>query len=239
MRINVIQHVPFEGPASIANWAQTHNHVLTEIHAYQNHSFPSLSNFDWLIIMGGPMNIYEEDKYPWLVNEKDFVRQSIEAGKTFIGICLGAQLIADALGARVYPNSDKEIGWFPVELTPGGTASPLFGCLPHQFKAFHWHGDTFDIPHGAVHLAKSDGCENQAFIYDDRVLGVQFHLESTLQSINDLVSNCKEDITVGRYIQDQNTIFSLPDSDYQMLNSVMFSILDRLSDLEDQKTESF
>jgi GMP synthase (glutamine-hydrolysing) len=239
MRMHVIQHVPFEGPASIAQWAQDASHEISITHIYKNQTLPSLSAFDWLIIMGGPMNIYEENKYSWLISEKEFIRLSIESGKTLIGICLGAQLIADALGAKVYANKEKEIGWFPIKLTGEGMASPLFGHLPGQFTAFHWHGDTFNIPSGAVHLAKSDGCENQAFLYDDRVLGIQFHLESTLQSVTELVSNCKEDITAGRYVQDRNAIFSFSDKDYGLLNSVMFSILDRLSDPEDQKSDDF
>lgn len=228
MRIHYVQHVPFEGPATIANWAQTRNHALTATHVYQNQSFPSLSEFDWLVIMGGPMNIYEENKYPWLVSEKNLVRQSIDAGKTVIGICLGAQLIADVLGAKVYANKEKEIGWLPVELTPEGMASTLFGSSPRRFTAFHWHGDTFDIPDGAVHLAKSDGCENQAFLYANRVLGVQFHLESTRQSVNELVLNCEEEIISGKYIQESRTMLSVPDDDFHQLNHVMFSILNRL-----------
>ena len=116
-------------------------------------------------------------------------------------MCLGAQLIADLLGSKVYHGEHKEIGWFPIELTAEGRSSRLFNSLPEGFKAFHWHGDTFDLPAGATHLAKSAGCEQQAFLYNDRVLGLQFHVESTVESVQSLVNNCANDITHGTYVQ--------------------------------------
>lgn len=228
MRIHYIQHVPFEGPASIAKWADTRGHSMTATHVYQNQSFPNLKAFDWLIIMGGPMSIYDEEKYAWLGKEKAIVKQSIDSGKTVIGICLGAQLIADVLGADVYPNEYKEIGWHPIELTPEGTASELFGFLPARFTAFHWHGDTFSIPDGAVHLSKSEGCENQAFVYDSRVLGLQFHLESTRESVGALIENCRSEVISDKFIQSFDVLLSHPDDGFRQLNDGMFGILDRL-----------
>jgi GMP synthase (glutamine-hydrolysing) len=226
--IHYLQHVPFEGPASIKKWADNNGHPITGTHVYQDQSFPELKAFDWLVVMGGPMSTCDEDKYVWLKEEKKFIRQSIAAGKTIIGICLGAQLIADVLGAAVYPNEHKEIGWLPVELTPQGLASRLFKDIPRKFYAFHWHGDTFDLPDGAVPLVKSNGCENQAFLYNNRVMGIQFHLESTKHSVNELVKNCGKEIVSGKYIQNKETMLSIPDHDYQQLNQIMFSILNRL-----------
>jgi GMP synthase (glutamine-hydrolysing) len=228
INIHYLQHVPFEGPASIKQWADDNGHPITGTHVYKNHSFPELTEFDWLVIMGGPMGTCDEDEYLWLKGEKKFIRQSIAAGKTVIGICLGAQLIADVLGADVYPNKQKEIGWFPVEFTPQGFASKLFKDIPRKFYAFHWHGDTFSLPDGAEHLVKSNGCENQAFIYNDRILGLQFHLESTKRSVADLVKNCENDIIPNKYIQNRETILSIPDHDYHQLNHIMFSLLNRL-----------
>jgi GMP synthase (glutamine-hydrolysing) len=228
MRIHYIQHVPFEGPASIAKWAETHAHTMTATCAYHDPVFPEVSEFEWLIIMGGPMNIYEEDKYPWLTKEKNIIRQSIDSGKIVIGICLGAQLIADVLGADIYPNQHKEIGWFPVELTSEGKALKISGWLPSKFLALHWHGDTFDLPNGAVHLLKSEGCQNQAFLYNGKILGLQFHLESTPKSVNDLVQNCINEIVPGTYIQTVENILSRSDDQYKQLNNAMFGILDRM-----------
>jgi len=115
MRLHYIQHVSFEGPASIAKWAGTRDHTMTATHVYLDQIFPDLTDFDWLIIMGAPMNIHEEDKYPWLTNEKNIIRQSIDNGKTVIGICLGAQLIADVLGADIYPNKHKGSKRYPIK----------------------------------------------------------------------------------------------------------------------------
>lgn len=143
-------------------------------------------------------------------------------------VCLGAQLIADVMGARVYRHSHREIGWFPVKLTAEGEASPLFGELPREFTAFHWHGDTFDIPADAVRTAKSEGCVNQAFEYDGRVVGLQFHLELTAGSVQALVANCREEIVEGPYVQSEAGILSLRESSGG-LNAVMDRLLDGLA----------
>ena len=140
-----------------------------------------MSDFDWLIILGGPMNIYEEDKYPWLSKEKEFIHQAIASDKIVLGICLGAQLMADVLGGKVQRNVHREIGWFPVKLMPESKASRIFRVLPEEFMALHWHGDTFELPPGAVHTAESQACKNQAFELG-KAIGLQFHLESSLDS---------------------------------------------------------
>jgi GMP synthase-like glutamine amidotransferase len=229
MRIHYIQHVPFEGPASIGQWAQDHGHHLTSTRVYEKPGFPGIDSLDWLVIMGGPMGVYDELQYPWLMAEKEFVRKSIDAGKVIIGICLGAQLIAEVLGAKVFANKYKEIGWFLVELTPEASASNLFGFLPESFTAFHWHGDTFTLPQGAVHLARSEGCEHQAFLYKERVLGLQFHLESTPQSVKELAQNCKHEVVPDRYIQRFDDILSASPDQYRRINELMVGVLDRLS----------
>jgi GMP synthase-like glutamine amidotransferase len=229
MRIHYIQHVPFEGPASIGQWVEAHGYPLSATRVYEKFDFPDLESFDWLVIMGGPMGVYDEDQYAWLSGEKDFIQKSIEAGKTIIGICLGAQLIAEVLGAKVFKNPYKEIGWFPVELTHAAAGSVVFGFLPDSFTAFHWHGDTFDLPKGAVHLARSKGCEHQSFLYGGRVLGLQFHLESTEQSVKDLAENCKDEIMPDKYIQTYKEILSAVPERYRRINEAMFGILDRLA----------
>ena len=139
--------------------------------------------------------------YPWLTGEKNFIRAAIDTGKAVLGICLGAQLIADVLGSLVHPGDFKEIGWFPVTLTDEGRKAGISAILPAKLPVFHWHGDTFSIPEGAIHLAESSACKNQAFIYDDRVLALQYHLESTSESIQSLVRNCNAEIVDGKYIQ--------------------------------------
>lgn len=169
MKIHYLQHVAFEGLGSIENWAKLQGHTLSATQLYQDESLPSLENIDFLLVMGGLMNIYEEDKYPWLINEKKFIEQAIKHDKIVLGSCLGSQLIADVLGAKVFPNLEPEIGWFPIEVTAAAQNSNIFNVLPKQLTVFHWHGDTFELPQGATRIAKSDGCHNQAFIYGKKL----------------------------------------------------------------------
>jgi GMP synthase-like glutamine amidotransferase len=175
------------------------------------------------------MGVADEDALPWLAPEKQAIRDAVGAGKTVVGICLGAQLIAEALGGRVYRNSHREIGWMPVELTPEGLESPLVGFLPQSLQVFHWHGDTFDLPPGAIHLARSGACPHQAFVYGGRVLGLQFHLESTPTSVRDLVTHCAEELRPGPFVQSAERMLSAGPEDYGRINGALFGVLDRLA----------
>lgn len=228
MRIQVLQHVPFEGPAGIADWASDRGHPLSITHLYRGDSLPPQDAFDRLVVMGGPMGIYDETAHPWLVPEKTFLRTAIAAGKTIVGVCLGAQLLADTLGARVYRNAHKEIGWLPIEFTPEGATDPVFGPLAPGMGVYHWHGDTFPLPPGAKHLARSVGCEHQAFLYQGRVLGLQFHLETTPASLAALVANCADEIVPGPYVQDAATMQAATPEDYARIHTALFGMLDRL-----------
>ncbi len=230
MRIHFLQHVPFEGPAGIGDWAAHKGYPVTTTLLFEHGQMPDQDTFDWLVVMGGPMGVRDEADYPWLTDEKGFIRAAVAAGKTVIGVCLGAQLIAEVLGARVYRNAHREIGWFPIELTEQGRAAGPLAFLSHRFEVFHWHGDTFDLPDGAVHLARSEGCEHQAFLYADRVLGLQFHLESTPAGVTDLVTNCADEITPGKYVQDAERVLAATREDYACINQALFGILDRLSE---------
>ena len=228
MRIHCLQHVPFEGPYGIGDWAGARGHTLEVTPLYDGVRPPDPSAFDWLVIMGGPMSVGDEAEYPWLMTEKDLIRRAVAAGRTLVGVCLGAQLIAEVLGGRVYRNREKEIGWMPIELTEAGRASPVTGFLPPTLPVFHWHGDTFELPPGAVHLARSAACEHQAFLYDGRVLGLQFHLESTEQSVAGICAGCADELIPGPYVQTAERILSATADDYARLNASLFGILDRL-----------
>jgi len=228
MRIHCFQHVPFEGPAAFECWARGKGYSFKTTKFYEGETAPQLESLDWLIIMGGPMNIYEEEIYPWLVEEKRFIHHAISLGKTVIGVCLGAQLISDILGGRVIQGAYKEIGWFPITLSAEAMQSDVFGFLPNKITVLHWHGDTFYLPPGAIHLAKSEGCENQAFFYKNRVLGLQFHLETTQESLEQIAQNSKNDLIDGRYIQSEQEILSAGQH-IQEINDALFGILDRLA----------
>ena len=227
MKIHYLQHVPFEDPANILVWAENRGHTVSKTLLYDGAVLPPMDDFDWLVIMGGPMNIYEEESHPWLVEEKKFIEQAISGGKTVLGICLGAQLIADILGGRVYKNKYKEIGWYPVALTGEAKNSPVFGALPDKFTAFHWHGDTFDLPPGAVRVAESEGCANQGFEYDGRVIGLQFHLESSLESIKRLIRHCSAELVEGKYIQNPAEMLS-QNGNLAEIRGVMNLLLDNM-----------
>jgi GMP synthase-like glutamine amidotransferase len=225
MRIHYLQHVPFEDLANIWMWANNKGHSVSSTKLYLDEKLPAINSFDWLIVMGGPMNIYEEEKYPWLSRERRFIEDAIRADKFVLGICLGGQLVADVLGGKVQRGKHKEIGWFHVRKVDDG--SGYFKAFPAEFMTFHWHGDAFDIPPGATRLVESDGCANQAFEYGKNVLGLQFHLESSEASIQHLIENCKEDMNVGKYVQIPDEIFS--DRKYfPQLNDHMESLLDEI-----------
>lgn len=207
MHFLCIEQAPFETAASLADWATERGHTVETIAAYDGKPYPKMGAFDGVFIMGGPMNVYQHRDHPWLVAEKAFIQDCLAEQKYLIGACLGAQLLADALGGKVFQNPHREIGWHPVRLAEAAKTTGLAAVLPACFTAFHWHGDTFTLPAGAVHLAESDGCHHQAFLFGRRVLGLQFHLEYTRQSIEDLMRYCPEDLACsGRYVQSAEQI---------------------------------
>jgi GMP synthase-like glutamine amidotransferase len=208
MRIHFIQHVAFETPGYLLQWAREHQHTVSFTRIYESPVFPAVEDIDWLIVMGGPMGTYEEDKYAWLKPEKAFIRAVIDAGKKVLGICLGSQLVAAALGAKVYPHTQKEIGWWPVKKTRNAAANRLAENLPDEFISFHWHGDTFDLPEGAVHLLQTDACPHQAFLYQDRVMGLQFHMEAMPELIKAMAEHGKDELVAGGWIQEEKEILS-------------------------------
>ncbi len=224
MRAHYLQHVPFEGLGSIESWLESSGYSITSTKLFESTSFPDLDEVDLVIAMGGPMSVNDEAEYPWLVPEKEFIRAAIEQGKPVLGICLGAQLIASAMGAKVYKNAEKEIGWFPVHGISQDSVS-LFS-FPVSTQVFHWHGETFDLPSGARLLASSEGCVNQAFQLGACVIGLQFHLETTPESAHGLVENCRDELIASRYVQSEHEILGVDDDRYNSINSMMKSVLE-------------
>jgi GMP synthase-like glutamine amidotransferase len=212
--------------ANIEVWAKEKGYPVRKTRLYEGEELPLLSKFDWLVIMGGPMGVHDEKKHPWLVQEKRFIRQSIATGKVVLGICLGAQLIADTMGGKVTANPHKEIGWHTVVMSDEARKSPIFKTLPNEFTAFQWHGDTFSIPQDARRLAYSEACKDQAFEIG-RAIGLQFHLESTKESIELLIGNCSGDLSDGKYVQNSEAIKAGMDN-LSGMKSLMTMMLDSI-----------
>jgi GMP synthase-like glutamine amidotransferase len=227
MKIHYFQHVPFEGLGTIQQWIEFQGHSLSVTQFFRNSTFPKIEDIDWLIVMGGPMGVYDEKIFPWLIKEKEFISEAIRQNKKVLGICLGAQLIASALGAKIYSNTQKEIGWFPLNLTPDGKSSNLFKNISQQFTAFHWHGDTFDLPKEAHLLAESEACKHQAFSFGRYVLGLQFHLEVERNNVESLIQNCGNELQKKPFIQSAESMLNA-NHYFDGIRKNMYYILDRL-----------
>lgn len=233
MRLHVFQHVPFENPGCILPWAEHAGASVRWTRFYRGEAPPEPDTYDWLIVMGGPMSVYQQGQYPWLTEEIGRIRQAIDGGKTVLGICLGAQLIAAALNAAVGPHRHREIGWFAVTRSVAAEQTYLAPILPETLNVLHWHGDTFGLPPGAVHLACSQGCKNQGFLFGERVIGLQFHLEMTRQGLQELIRHCGRDIGRGRW--EQPPAQMMEDAGrFAAANDVMVAMLDALA----KRTES-
>jgi GMP synthase-like glutamine amidotransferase len=228
MKIHCFQHIAFETPGSILAWAQIHQYSINYTLFYENPPvFPLINDIDFLLVLGGCMNVDEEAIYPWLREEKEFIQQAVSAGKKVLGICLGSQLIAHALGSKVYPQAEKEIGFFPVQFAKEAIQHPFFNHFKNPYMVFHWHGDTFNLPAGAALIASSDNCKNQAYLIGNNVLGLQFHIEMNEIVIKEMISHDADELVeMGSYIQSKEVI----KNGYQYLaqnKNDLFRLLDK------------
>jgi len=229
MRALYLQHEPQEGLGSIEAWLAARGFEIHGTMLHEGETLPGTGDFDLLIIMGGGMSTNDEDKLTWLRAEKELIRAAIAENKTVLGVCLGAQLIASALGSHVYRNAEKEIGWHPIRGIASSDASVF--RFPSVCDAFHWHGETFDLPPGAVHLAESEACKNQAFQIGARVIGLQFHLETTPETARQFASSGRSDLKPGKFVQSEEQILSAPPEKYRELNGLMARVLSHLNAL--------
>ncbi len=228
-KIHFITHEPFEGPGVIAEWAATNGFEATYTETFKNPIYPEVSSFNWLVVMGGGMSTYDDISHPWLLDEKAFIKEAINQKKVVVGICLGAQLIADVLDARVYKGPVKEIGWYPVNLTAEARQHTFFSTLPATITVFHWHGDTFTLPKNAIPLAYSKHTPNQAFLFENRVLGLQFHFEVTPEIVKQMVEATTEELSHEGEIQSAGAILSELEY-YRSNRNIMHHILDKLKE---------
>jgi len=223
MRAHYLQHVPFEGLGSIEAWLREKGYEISCTRFFASETLPCPTDVDLVIVLGGPMSANNEEKFPWLISEKEFLRRCMDSGKPVVGICLGAQLIAMAMGARVYRNRHKEIGWFPVEGVPSSHSASF--RFPAVFEAFHWHGETFDLPAAGVCLARNEGCANQAFQLGLRVIGLQFHLETTPETVQEMLAHCRGELLPSRYVQSEAVILGATPRYYRAANDLMARVL--------------
>jgi GMP synthase-like glutamine amidotransferase len=226
MNFHVLQHMHCEGPGMIADWARERSASIATTHLYLGEPLPEPAAVDFLVVMGGPMNIYQDRDHPWLRAEREFIAAHVAAGKPAIGVCLGSQFLADALGGRVVQNPHVEIGCFPVQFT--AEARARFPFLPESLPVTHWHGDTFELPSGATRLAASPACANQGFVYGDHVLALQFHPEVTRDDLSAWMQAFDGDLQPGDYVQASAKILATPDEIFATGHAVLRQLLDAI-----------
>jgi GMP synthase-like glutamine amidotransferase len=231
MHIHWFQHDDFEDMAQIETWAKAKGHSTSVTRFDLSPVFPEMQDIDWLIIMGGKMGAYEDAEYPWLTEEKKFIKGAIEKGKVVLGICLGAQLVAASLGARVYRNTEPETGFFPVYFNNEAQNDPVFRHFTSQLTVLHVHNDTFDIPMGARLMASSEATPHQAFRFKDKVIAFQFHFEVNTSCLPNFFRNIPSHQGANQWVQDRETILK---SAYECdRNNLIFNkILDAIAEIE-------
>lgn len=194
-KIWVLQHHPIENLGTIADALEGAALAWQYVRTFDGHPVPrDMKGAGGLIVMGGPMGVYESERYPFLADEMRLIESAIRENKPVLGVCLGSQLVAATLGAKVAPGPRKEIGWYPVRLAPDAASDRLLTGIPKEFVALHWHGDVFDLPRGAVTLASSDMTPLQAFRHGDNVYGFLFHIESTVQQVHAMAREFADEV---------------------------------------------
>lgn len=226
MNILCVLHAVFEKPGCIELWAKNQGHSFHKVSPYRGETLPNVDTFDFLIVMGGPQSPLEIDKAPYLLEEIALIKQAINKNKRIIGVCLGAQLIGEALGAKTEKSPHREIGMQLVELLADAKDDPVFRHFPNKFEVMHWHSDMPGIAKDAVLLAKSEGCPRQAFRVGDRIYGFQCHFEFTEDLIKGMLENCVGDLVgSGDYIRSAKELL---DSNCSEINLQMESVLNYL-----------
>jgi len=226
MKALILKHISYENPGFIQDFFKQKNIEFKIVNIWQKRKLPDIKNFDIFVIMGGPMGVYDVDKYKWLLKEKKYIKSAVEKGKKIFGICLGAQLLAENFGAKIYKNKFKEIGWYPVKLTEDAKRHYLFNSIPDKFFTFHWHNDTFSIPKGSIRIASSDACENQGFVLGKNIIGLQFHPEITEKDLKLFLKYGSKELIKSNFIQGKKEIMKNKKF-IKENNNILYEILDK------------
>ncbi len=227
LNLACIEHAPFEGPAAIGEWARLRGHSMNIYRIFEDH-FPDLGNYDGLVMMGGPMGVADLPRLLWMQRELEILSSYLATGKPCLGVCLGAQLIAHTLGAEVYRNKETEIGWYPVQKTADASLQRIFAHFPESFTVMHWHSDTFQIPAGATRLAFNEVTENQAFVFQENILALQFHIEMNNTAMEEIVVGAEDELIEAPHIQSKEALIAGAHSYFPQLKEDLYRMLDRL-----------
>lgn len=222
-QIHFLHHVPYEGLGIMHDWLWERDFTLSHTRLFADEPLPDIDAFDWLVVLGGPMSVHDEEQLPWLRDEKKLIGTALDRGKGIIGICLGAQLVAEQLGGKITPG-EPEIGWLRLSGTREGRNHPL-GQLFEGAEVLHWHNETFSIPTGAHLLASTETCPHQAFAYGDKVLGLQFHMETTFEDAERMCRESHPGTTPSPTVQQPETILSDPER-FLAINGMMKRVLE-------------
>lgn len=228
MKILFVTHADFEKPGFIETWAKQNSFDTQEIRPYLGEKLPEANSFDLLVSMGGPQSPLSIDEAPYLYDEIKLIGQAIKQNKQIIGVCLGAQLIGEALGAKTERSPYREVGLYPIELLEGAKTDPIFQSFPAKFDVMHWHSDMPGIPDGAEIIAASAGCPRQIVRYSERIYGFQCHLELTQDLVKGMIEKCPNDLVAGKYI---STIEELMAVNYSKINAKLHNILNYMGSL--------
>lgn len=234
MKVHILRNDLLAPPGAIADWVESKNYTMAMTNVYEGESYPDQKDFDLLIILGGTPGAYEENKYSWLKTEKKFIYETIKNDKYVLGICLGAQMIAEVIGGGVYPMSFEELGWKKIFLTTEKNKKDnLFYNIPKEFTVFQYHGDTFHLPKDAELEAIGLECHNQMFSYGSKVIGTQFHPEFNINILKDIIKNSEKEISNNiYYTQEKNSdIYRtlIKENLIEEANKILFQLLNNLT----------
>lgn len=230
MRVHVIRHASFEGPEEIADWARLRGHEITESFAVTE-EFPSPDVVDFLVVLGGPMDADDAEASPWLVAEKRYIADVIQAARPVLGVCLGSQILAEIVGGTIRRAAQREIGFFPLRRNAAAEGLPVFAAIPDGLVVGHWHGDTFDLPNGVSPAFSSEATPNQAFaLYGGRVVGLQCHLEWTAYSVEVMIAECGVELSdSGRYVMSAGQFLAASAEHLPGCHDALFGLLDEMA----------